>query len=141
MNTPLLQMKAQENKRNERNKRSQISGRESNEKRRKDYTLLFFFLFWELKLLPYSWLKKIFRWTLVNDCHSSYCEICHMGLGGLLCCMLLINLQTSNCHCCSQSHFPYVEWCSFFGHYLASTTFAWLNWLCLNIKHFKRQKE
>ena len=51
-------MKAQENKRNERNKRSQISGRESNEKRRKDYTLLFFLSFLRAQATALFLVKK-----------------------------------------------------------------------------------
>lgn len=98
-------------KRNKRGRTGQklVWGRIMRKERK---TINWLFSFWWLKLLLYSWLKKkIFRRTLVNDCHSSYCEICHVGLGGLLCCRPLINLQTSNCHHRTQIHFPYVEWC------------------------------
>lgn len=61
------------------------------------------------KLLPYSWFKKIFRLTLLNDCHS-YQRIWHIGLDGLLCCVLLINLQTQQLSLSQiQINFPYAE--------------------------------
>lgn len=52
-----------------------------------------FFLHQWCKLLPYFWFKKVLRLTLLNDCHLSYQRIWHIGLDGLLCCVLLINVQ------------------------------------------------
>lgn len=103
-----------------------------------------FFLHQWCQLLPYFWFKRVFRLTLLNDCHLSYQRIWHIGLDGLLCSVLLINLQTQQLSPSLSNSFS-ICWgcvCVYFLNilkYLASPSFAWWNWACLSTKYFRKQ--